>query len=138
MQQAGLFRSVGWMALAALLWACAPGEEVRDGDPAGAGSVRLSFEDALVPAAFSREGLAVADAPGGAAGFWAVVPGLPRPERAQVVNLSTGAEATVALYTGGAGSIRLSGAAAEALGIATTPTRVRVTAVRREPRIAPP
>jgi len=139
MQRAWLLRTIGWGAIAATLTACAPTENPTEGDAAGA--LRLSFEDVLAPAAFAREGPAMVDAAGGAAGLWAVVPELPRPERARVVNLASGAEATVALFagaTGPNGAIRISAAAGQALGVGTTPTRVRITALRREPRIAAP
>ena len=110
----------------------------RQGGPADAERpLRLSFEDQPAPAAFSLEAPAVRDRPGGAGGLWAVVPGLSRPERARAVNLATGAEAVVALFAGGAaGRIRLSNAAADALGIAAQPVAVRVTALRSRPSIA--
>jgi hypothetical protein len=98
--------------------------------------LRISFEDAAAPAAFSREGPAVRDRDGGAEGLWAVVGGLPRPERARVVNLETGDEAVVALFAGPAGQpIRLSNAAADALGIGGRAVPVRVTALRSRPAI---
>ena len=53
----------------------------------------------------------------GAAGLWAVVPGLTRPERARIVNLDTGDETVVALFAGRPGPVRLSNEAADALGI---------------------
>jgi hypothetical protein len=69
-----------------------------------------------------------------------VVAGLPRPERATVENLETGAETSVALFAGGGNpaDIRLSAEAADALGIGDRPVRVRVTALRREPQLAVP
>ena len=68
------------------------------------------------------------------------MPGLRRPERAEVVNLETGAKVTVSLFSGGApaGEARLSNAAAEALAIGDVPQRVRITALRREPRLVAP
>jgi hypothetical protein len=83
----------------------------------------------------------LAEPPGAAPGYWAVAPGLPRPERARVERLDTGAAVQVALFAGRAGAdgaIRLSPAAAQALGIGAGPAPVRVTALRREPRIARP
>lgn len=141
MLRSWLVRAIGMAAAAAFLAACAAPGAPAGAAPPGGGVLQLSFEDVLAPAAFTRDGPAEADAADGAAGFWAVVPGLPRPERARVENLATGATTTVALYVGRAnprGAIRLSGAAAEALGVGAAPVRVRVTALRREPRIAPP
>lgn len=108
------------------------------GDATEAGGLRLSYEDVLAPQAFSREGPAVAVGPDAAAGYWAETPGLPRPERGRVENLATGAAIEVSLFAGRGGAIRLSAAAAEAIGIGSEPVRVRVTALRREPRIAAP
>lgn len=127
----------GMAAVAVLTTGCA-GDGPAGGPPPGA--LRLSYEDVLAPQAFLREGPAIVDPPGGAAGFWAVAPGLPRPERALIENLATGARIEVALFAGRGGpgaAIRLSGAAAEAIGLAS-PGRVQVTALRREPRIAAP
>jgi hypothetical protein len=133
----------------ALLSACAALPELPDlpelpglgggGTAAGADdALDLRFEDVLAPEAYLREGPARVDT-GEAAGFWAIVPGLPRPERALVENLATGATAEVALFRGPAsGGIRLSAAAAEALGIGAGPAEVRVTALRSMPRIAAP
>ncbi len=141
----GPVRAGGMAAiLAAALTGCAPvgpGAAPAPQDVAAPGGLRLSYVEVLTPAAFSREGPAVADPPGGEAGFWAVVPGLPRPERARVVNLATGASIDLALYRGQGGpggAIRLSGAAAEAIGVGPGTGRVRTTALRREPRLAPP
>jgi hypothetical protein len=115
-----------------MLAACArPG-----GAPDADRPLRLRFEDAAAPAAFSREGPAVRDRAAGANGLWAVVAGLPRPERARIVNLATGDEAVVALFAGPAGQpIRLSNAAADALGIGGGAVPVRVTALRSRPSI---
>ena len=135
----GQVSSVGTAAaIAAALAGCAAPEASA---PAGEGGIRLSYEDVLAPAAFRREGPAVADRPEGSAGLWAVTPGLPRPERALVENLATGETVVVALFAGRGGpggAIRLSAAAAEAIGIGAAPARVRVTALRREPQIAGP
>lgn len=122
-------------ALAGVLASC--GSEARD--PA-AERLELSFEDVLAPEAYLREGSAVAEPPDGAPGYWAVAPGLPRPERARVERLDTGAQVQVALYggrQGPGGAIRLSPAAAEALALDGSRAQVRVTALRREPRISP-
>jgi hypothetical protein len=125
-------RRIGALALTALLSACGPL------GPAGEEDMRLTFEDRPEPAAFDRGGLAVRDAPDGAEGLWAAVAGLPRPERARIVNVDTGDEVVVALFAAGRGSgvdIRLSNEAADALGIADRPTPVHVTALRRRPAI---
>lgn len=101
------------------------------------GGLSLSFEDVPAPDAYRREGRARAEPPGGAEGLWAVVPDLSRPERAEVENLASGERVVVALYAGG-GGMRLSAAAAAALGVGEEGARVRVTALRRQPRIAGP
>lgn len=126
-----------WKVGAALiLAACAAG---RPPDGPGPDTFGVTFDDADAPAAFSREMLGRRDRPKGAQGLWATVPGLRRPERAEIENLANGAKVTVALYSGGtAGEARLSNAAAELLGIDATPERVRITAVRREPRLVAP
>jgi hypothetical protein len=117
------------LLLVALLAACAgPGAAPDVERP-----LRLRFEEVPAPDAFSLEASAVRDRAADAGGFWAVVPGLPRPERALVVNLGTGAETVVALFAGRAGPVRLSNDAAEALGIADGPASVRVTALRSRP-----
>lgn len=117
-----------------LVAACAPAEEAADG---GSSSVAFTFEDRAVPAAFDRTGVARRVAEG--AGLWAVVAGLPRPERGRVRNLETGAETVVSLFRAPSNVdpsvVALSPAAAELLGIGGAPVAVRVTAVRREPRL---
>jgi hypothetical protein len=125
------------VAAAALASGCAPGEPPRQRTDAPAG-LALRFEDVPTPAAFSWTGPAVADAPGGAAGFWAVAPGLPRPERGRIERLDGAASVDVALFAGRGGALRVSTEAAEALGLGDAAARVRVTALRREPRLAPP
>jgi hypothetical protein len=117
-----------------LLASC--GSETPD---VGAEPLELRFEDVLAPEAYLREGPAVAEPPSAAPGYWAIAPGLPRPERARVERLDTGAQVQVALYggrEGPGGAVRLSPAAAEALALGVGPAPVRVTALRREPRIA--
>ncbi|MFT3973425.1 MAG: hypothetical protein QM699_08245 [Amaricoccus sp.] len=103
--------------------------------PAGDGALELSFEDAPAPQVFQIEAPAVRDAKGGAEGMWAAVHGLARPERAEAVNLANGRSVDLALYrAGGKGPpIRLSNAAAEALGIGDDGVNVRITALRRRP-----
>lgn len=120
----------GVLALAVALGGCAPPErQASDG-------LRLRFEDQEVPGAFSMEGTAVRDRLDGAAGLWASVPGLKRPERALVENPATGRTVVVALYSGGrGGAVRLSGQAAERLGVEDRPVTVRITALRQAPQI---
>ena len=126
-------RRWGALVLVAALAGC--GRPAADA-PAADRPMQLRFEDAPDPAAFSLEGAAVRDRAEGADGFWAAVAGLARPERAQVVNLETGAEAVVALFAGPRGSaIRLSNEAADALGIEDGPAQVRLTALRSRPSI---
>ena len=126
------------VSLALLLAACAQG--ARPGAPTPTpDTFGLAFEYAEAPGVYSREMLGRRDRAKGAQGLWAAVPGLRRPERAEIENLATGAKVTVALYSGGAsGGARLSNAAAEALGIGAEPARVRITAVRREPKLVEP
>jgi hypothetical protein len=115
-----------------MLAGCArPGDGPLDPDR----PFQLRFEDAAAPAVFSLEAPAVRDREGGTDGLWAVVPGLPRPERALLVNPATGAEVVVALFAGRDGPVRVSNAAADALGIGDSPLPVQVTALRRRPAL---
>ncbi len=116
----------GVLLLVALLGACARPGAAPDAER----PLRLSFEEAPAPDAFSLEAPAVRDRADGAAGLWAVVPGLTRPERARIVNLDTGDETVVALFAGRPGPVRLSNEAADALGIDGDRASVRVTALR--------
>ena len=119
------------LAVAATLAACGRpgGGEARSG-------ISFTFEDRAAPGAFLLEGGAVRDRPDGADGLWAAVRGLPRPERALVLNTATGAEVVVALFAASSGPpIRLSNAAADAIGLADAPQAVRITALRRAPRL---
>lgn len=100
------------------------------------GGFAISFEDRVEPGAFQREAPATRDDPDGAEGLWAAVRDLPRPERAIAVNPENGAQVVLALFRGGSGpEIRLSNAAADALGIGAYPAVVRITALRQEARI---
>ena len=83
-----------------------------------AGGIASASRIAPAPGAFLLEGEAARDGPDGAAGLWAAVGGLPRPERALIVNTATGARSWWPSFAAGAGPpIRLSNAAADALGI---------------------
>lgn len=130
-------RGRAWAAgllLAAVLASCGPLGEGRGGDPA-AGDLALRFEDEPSPGVFLIEAPAARDGAKGAPGLWAAVQGLRRPERAEAVNLATGATVNVALYRAGRGApaIRVSNEAADALGIGEKPVNVRITALRRKP-----
>ncbi len=104
--------------------------------PQAGGGLRLAFEDRPAPGAFSFEGTAVPGRRDGAAGLWATVPGLKRPERAEVENLANGRSVVVALFSGGrTGTVGLSWQAADSLGIGDRQVRVRVTALRQAPRL---
>ena len=125
-------RAVPTLALLAFVAACGnPGVA-----PTPEGAVRIRFVDREAPAAFSREGEALRDGPDGSPGLWAAVRGLPRPERAEVVNLANRRKVIVALFNAGrtGADIRLSAEAADALRVTDT-APVRITALRREPRI---
>lgn len=103
--------------------------------PPPPGGLKIRFEDKAAPGAFSVEAMALRDGLDGAAGMWAAVPGLKRPERAEVTNLGNGETVVVALYTGRGTTVRLSGQAADLLEIGNRPVRIRVTALRQAPRI---
>ena len=124
-------RGAAIVLVAALAGCAGPG----DAPPEAGRPFGLRFDDRPVPAAFVFEGPAVRDRAGGADGLWAVVPRLPRPERARIVNLRTGDDSVVALFAGPAGPVRLSNAAADAIGIAEKPVPVQVTALRSRPAL---
>ena len=127
-------RGIGLLAMTALLAACSRFGE--PGAPAESG-LAIRFEDRAEPQVFEREGPARRDHADGAAGRWATVPGLPRPERARVVNVASGAATVVALFVGQPGApIRLSNEAADALGIGEEPATVHITALRSRPEVA--
>jgi hypothetical protein len=128
-------RTIRMLGLTLALAACNGPDNSPPRQPEGDFAIR--FEDQAAPSAFEIVGEAVRDAPDGAPGLWAAVPGLPRPERAEIVRLEGRGRAVVALFAerGGAGvPIRLSTEAADLLRIDDTPVRVRVTALR--PRAA--
>jgi hypothetical protein len=122
------------LVLVAALGACGRLAGAGGEAPAEA-ALALSFEDAPSPGVFLLEAPALRDAPDGSAGLWAAVRGLARPERAEAVNLATGARVDLALYRAGAAdpAIRLSNAAADALGVEESAMNVRITALRRRP-----
>lgn len=128
-------RSRSWqgaLVAVATLAACGGAD---DAPPDPDRPLQLRFEDAPAPGAFSLEAPAVRDREGGAGGLWAVVPGLSRPERAQIVNLATGDEAVVSLFAGRGTPVRVSNEAADTLGIGSDPVTVRVTALRSRPAL---
>lgn len=98
------------------------------------GGLQVGFEDSLRPDVLLREGEVRRVADREASGFWAIVPDLERPERALVQRADSEAVIVVALFNG-TGGMRLSPAAADALGIGDEPARVRITALRSEARI---
>ena len=116
---------------------------LRDaGEAADPDTLRLRFEETVHPEIFLREALGRRASSEETEGLWAVVPDLPRPERAEVRNLRSGARVRVALFAAEKGAdadeVRLSPAAADVLGIAGEPVPVRITALRRDPRILQP
>jgi hypothetical protein len=125
-----------WLALAVALVGCARSEDA--GAPRG--GLQIRFEDRPEPGVFTLEAPAARDAPKGADGLWAAVAGLPRPERALVVNSRNGRKVVVALFAApksAATPIELSNEAADALGMSDAPEVVKITALRRETKIAP-
>jgi hypothetical protein len=97
--------------------------------------LRLSFEDQPEPDVFLHEGPAQRDASDGAPGLWAAVPDLAQPERALVVNVRNRRKVEVSLFRARGGAAILSGEAADALGVGGVAVPVRITALRREPRL---
>lgn len=129
--------------LALLLSGCAEGGATTGAQRSGAAApdtIALSFQEVETPSVYARELLGRRDRPSGAQGLWAAVGGLRRAETGRVVNIETGATTTVALFPGRvpAGEARLSNAAAVLIGIGSEPTRVRITAIRREPVLVAP
>lgn len=124
------------MVVALVLSGCGPLSRSDADAQAAGGVINLRFEDVAAPSVFRREGMSRRAGPDAAPGLWAVLTDLPRPERAEIVHLRSGSRVRVALFAGGtAGTVGLSRAAAEALGIGAEPAPVRVTALRRVPRI---
>lgn len=132
----GRARIARLVALTGLLLLSACGH-LGDGPGPEAGDIRLRFEEQPAPDVFLIEAEAQREKPGGAAGLWASVQGLQRPERAEAVNLATGRTVDLALYSAGkdGSAIHLSDEAADALGIAGEPVKVRITALRQQPVI---
>lgn len=110
------------------------------GAASGSDGFAIGFDDRLAPGIFQAELTARRDRPRGTQGLWATVSGLRRAERAEVVNLATGATTEVALFNGpvARGEARISNAAAVLLGIGAAPVRVRITVIRSEPVIVAP
>lgn len=129
-RRASCGRPVAGLLLSAALAACGAGDA-----PERRAGTHLSFEDLPAPEVFAFRGPAERDPADGTGGLWATVPGLPRPERGLVVNEATGAEVVVALFRAGRAGTRLSGDAAEAIGIGDRPITVSITALRKKPRI---
>ena len=123
---------IGMIAAAFALIACAP-VPGREDAPENAG-LRIELEEVLAPQVFRTEGVARVAGADGPAGLWAAVPGLPRPERGEVLNPASGATVTVSLFRASGRGIRVSRAAAEAIGLEVDGP-VRVTAIRTEPRV---
>jgi hypothetical protein len=132
-------RKQSLVALALAVMLVLAGCGLRQTEPEGA--VQFALEDQLEPEVFQREGNARRDSDTAPGGMWGVVSGLARPERAVVRNLENDSEVSVALYSGSPGGgtvIRLSPQAADALGVLDATVPVRVTALRREPRLIAP
>ena len=133
-------RGLVWLALAvALVAPVACGRSDGDAGRSPGGGLQIRFEDKPDPGAFALEAPAVRDGPKGAAGLWAAVAGLPRPERAIVVNTHNGRKVVVALFAAPRDAsvrVRLSNEAADLLRMGDGPENVRITALRREPKIA--
>ena len=132
MRRRGRGLGIGALGLVVLLAACG-----RFGDGERPDGLQIRFEDRAEPEAFTREGTAVRDTPDGAPGLWVAVRDLPRPERAEVVNLRNRRKTEVALFAarGSDPEIRLSNEVADLLVVTDAPARVRITALRREPQI---
>ena len=115
----------------------------RTGGTGGAISgegLQIRFEETAAPGVFSRRATARRDATEGTPGLWAAVPRLPRPESGRIENIATGATVTVALFAAPRNAtvseIRISSAAAEAIGMTGATAPVLVTAIRTEPRLS--
>ncbi len=123
-----------------LLAGCAGTRVAPTATGGGTEDFTLGFADTPAPQIYQRDLAGHRDRPGGTQGLWANVPGLTRAERAEIANLDTGATVKVALFPGRvpAGAARISNAAAEILGIGSAPEPVRVTVLRREPRLVTP
>lgn len=122
----------GMIAAALALVGCVPGPMQEEGTQGS--RLRVEIEEVLAPQVFRIEGEARVAGAGGPAGLWAAAPGLPRPERGEVLNPATGATVTVSLFRASGRGIRVSRAAAEAIGLEGDGP-VRLTAIRTEPRV---
>ncbi len=122
----------GMIAAALALAACVPAASRQGAAPDG--PLRIEIEEILAPDVFQVEGPARVAGAQEAPGLWAAAPGLPRPERGELRDLSTGETVTVSLFRASGSGIRVSRAAAETVGLASGST-VRLTAVRSQPRV---
>jgi hypothetical protein len=136
-----LHRASAGLVLCAAAAACGvPEQSGAPSSPVAEAGLVIVFEDVVAPGILELEREAtVADAEDGA-GFWAAVPGLPRPERGVLQARSTGRSTMAALFRAPPGApITLSAEAARALGIAPGETAgVLVRAVRSEARVSGP
>jgi hypothetical protein len=122
---------IGMVAAAIALAACTP-DAAREAVPQNA-NVRIEIEEVLAPKVFRMEGVARVEGADGPPGLWVAAPGLPRPERGEVLNPATGSTVTAPLFRASGGGIRLSRAVADAIGMEDD-APVRLTAIRTEPR----
>jgi len=123
---------IGMIAATLALAACAPGPARER--PERNAALRIEIEEILAPQVFLIDGEARVASVDGPPGLWAAAPGLPRPERGEVLNLATGDTVKVSLFRASGRVISVSRAAAEAIGMVGT-APVRLTAVRSEPRV---
>jgi hypothetical protein len=101
--------------------------------------IEIAFADQERPDVFGATGMAVRATDDAEAGYWGIVEGLRRPERAVVRLERADRSVVVSLFSGNTGRtgalIRLSPQAADAIGLLDEPQFVLVVAVRREPHI---
>lgn len=95
----------------------------------------LVLTDAAAPEAFQLQAQARRAGADAAGGDWVAAPGVRRAERVVVENLDTGATAEAALFRSSDGGVLVSGAVADAIGVAGARAPVRITAIRTEPGI---
>lgn len=104
--------------------------------------MQITFEDVPEPNVLNLEGTAVRTADSSEGGLWGVVADLRRPESAVVEDRETGNMVTVSLFRAtkslSGHVIMLSNMAADELEISDQPLRVRITALRSEPKLVSP